>query len=330
MSNTRQPARRTRRIGVAVTAAALATAAAPAAHAQETPSGESSLTGLIPKEIVIGGPDLAAGSERMRDAGSGESVDAGLSAAQVVGSVTPLEAIGSAGGSAAASVASSGSLPGSTYVNPTGSIGSGVIGLGSVKIPETAIGLFGVQLLGGYLGAMGARQEAGTLTPAELDFWHGVVVGSADAGTRLEDAAAATGTRIPGSLAGSIDSVQRSALENPHEAQERIKAKADAEKAAEEAAGGGADGEATPPLADAATPTTAGPAGPAGRAGAEAGPARAAAGASAVASAPAGLTATAGPTLAYTGVDARVLAGVAVLSVLLGGLLLSAASRRRA
>lgn len=326
MSNPRQPARRTRRIGVAVTAAALATAAAPAAHAQETPSGESSLTGLIPKEIVIGGPDLAAGSERMRDAGSGESVDAGLSAAQVVGSVTPLEAIGSAGGSAAASVASSGSLPGSTYVNPTGSIGSGVIGLGSVKIPETAIGLFGVQLIGGYLGAMGARQEAGTLTPAELDFWHGVVVGSADAGTRLEDAAAATGTRIPGSLAGSIDSVQRSALENPHEAQERIKAKADAE----EAAGGGADGEATPTLADAATPTTAGPAGPAGRAGAEAGPARAAAGASAVASAPAGLTATAGPTLAYTGVDARVLAGAAVLSVLLGGLLLSAASRRRA
>ena len=132
------PGSRTRCISAAVTAVALATVAAPSmAHAQsssEAPpppttdalTGNSSVDGLIgqlPEEIIVGGD--AFGSEGLRDAGSGEVVDGAQSVGQVVGSVAPLELIGVAGGSAAASVASSGSLPGSVYVNPTGSLGSG-------------------------------------------------------------------------------------------------------------------------------------------------------------------------------------------------------------
>ncbi|MBB1024363.1 hypothetical protein G6019_07945, partial [Dietzia sp. DQ12-76] len=211
---------RARRIGAVVAATALAAVGIPAAaHGQETSGSDSSLPtqtgnssvdgliGLIPDEIVIGNPGVGAGSEGLRDLGSGVVPDTALSVGQVLGSVAPLEALGSAGGSAAASVASSGSLPGSVYVNPTGSLGSGTIGLGSLSIPEYLFPVLSVQLAGGYFAAMAERQEAGELYPHELSFWHDVVVGSAEAGGALEDAAAGAGTELPGGLAGSIDAV---------------------------------------------------------------------------------------------------------------------------
>lgn len=367
MPLTRQPAGRTGRIGVIVATAALAAVALPAtAHADDAAEAAAdgsaaSVTGLIPENTVIGGPDLAAGSERLRDMGSGESVDAGLSAAQVVGSVGPLEAIGSAGGSAAASVASSGSLPGSTYVNATGSIGSGVIGLGSVSIPETAIGSVALQLTGAYFGALGERQDAGRLTPDELDFWHNVVVGSAEGADVLEDAADTVGVEIPGALVGSIAGVRRAAAEDPVEVQERIRAERAAEEAAEAAeaaeagetgaaggtaddddeavATGAADDEAgeTGAVGDEAGATGAAAAEPAADALAIApvvgpvavqasGPAAAAAPAVVPAAAPANVPAA--PVLADTGADSKPLLGLAVLSVLLGGMLFAAAHRR--
>lgn len=371
MSLTRQPAGRTGRIGVIVATAALAAVALPAtAHADDATAeaaadgSAASVTGLIPENTVIGGPDLAAGSERLRDMGSGESVDAGLSAAQVVGSVGPLEAIGSAGGSAAASVASSGSLPGSTYVNATGSIGSGVIGLGSVSIPETAIGSVALQLTGAYFGALGERQDAGRLTPDELDFWHNVVVGSAEGADVLEGAADTVGVEIPGALVGSIAGVRRAAAEDPVEVQERIRAERAAEEAAEAAeaaeaveagetgaaggtaddddeavATGAADDEAgeTGAVGDEAGATGAAAAEPAADALAIApvvgpvavqasGPAAAAAPAVVPAAAPANVPAA--PVLADTGADSKPLLGLAVLSVLLGGMLFAAAHRR--
>lgn len=362
MSLTRQPAGRTGRIGVIVATAALAAVALPAtAHADDATAeaaadgSAASVTGLIPENTVIGGPDLAAGSERLRDMGSGESVDAGLSAAQVVGSVGPLEAIGSAGGSAAASVASSGSLPGSTYVNATGSIGSGVIGLGSVSIPETAIGSVALQLTGAYFGALGERQDAGRLTPDELDFWHNVVVGSAEGADVLEDAADTVGVEIPGALVGSIAGVRRAAAEDPVEVQERIRAERAAEEAGETgetgAAGGTADDDdeavATGAADDEAGETGAvgDEAGATGAAAAEpaadalaiapvvgpvavqaSGPAAAAAPAVVPAAAPANVPAA--PVLADTGADSKPLLGLAVLSVLLGGMLFAAAHRR--
>ncbi|MBB1031623.1 hypothetical protein G6027_12130, partial [Dietzia sp. SLG310A2-38A2] len=101
---------RTRRIGAVVAATALAAVATPVvAHGQDTSGSDSSLptqtgnssvdglTGLIPEEIVVGNPGFGAGSEGLRDIGSGVVPDAALSAGQVLGSVAPLEALGSAG-----------------------------------------------------------------------------------------------------------------------------------------------------------------------------------------------------------------------------------------
>ena len=332
---------RTSRLGAAVTAVALATVAAPMAHAQssaespatpDAPAGNSSVDGLIgqlPEEIIVGGDTF--GSEGLRDAGSGEVVDGAQSVGQVVGSVAPLELIGVAGGSAAASVASSGSLPGSVYVNPTGSLGSGTIGLGSLTIPEYVFPVLSVQLAAGFFTALGERQEAGELDPQELDFWHGVVEGSAEGGATLEDAAMDSGFELPGALAGSIDAVQIAALEDPHEANERRRAEATA------AAEGKVDADApeeTNENDDETRDSLVGAddrgEGPRNGTG-EGVPALD----SAVApSAPSAPTQAAGPalaapaTLAATGVETTAVAGLAAVSLLLGTLLLVGARRR--
>lgn len=366
---------RTRRIGAVVAATALTAVVSPAvAQAQDRPGSGSSLPaqtgnssvddviGTIPEEIVVGGPGFGGGSEGLREVGSGAVPDAALSAGQVLGSVAPLEALGSTGGSAVASVASSGSLPGSVYANPAGSIGSGTIGLGSIAIPEYVFPILSLQLAGGFFLAMGERQEAGELYPHELTFWHDVVVGSAQGGALLEDAAAAAGTELPGGLAGSIDAVQISALEDPFEENERrrtlAEAAAEAEgetdetdetgeadesdaEGAEHAAadgGGGADAAVTDERRgtndddddDEIVTSPAGPAGtePGVRTGAGTGsPAVSAAGSPV---GPAEQVPTAAPaTLAATGVETTAVAGLAVVSLLFGTLLL-AASRRRA
>ena len=225
-------------MGAVVAAATLAMAAAPAAASAQDSGESGSLgdsVGVISEEIVVGGPALG-GSEGLRDAGSGAVPEAAQSAGEVAGSTAPLEAVGSTGGSAAASVASSGSVPGSVYANPTGSVGSGTIGLGSVAVPEYVLPMLSVQFAGGYFTAMGERQQAAELHPHELTFWHDVVGGSAEAGTALEDTADAAGAELPGGLAGSIDAVQISALEDPFEEQEKLKAELEAEAAAEAAA----------------------------------------------------------------------------------------------
>lgn len=347
---------RTRRLGAVVAATALVAVVTPAvAQAQEESGSDSSspaqtgnssvdnVIGLIPEEIVIGSPGFGGGSEALRDTGSGVIPDAALSAGQSVGSVAPLGSLGVAGGSAAASVASSGSLPGSVYANATGSIGSGTIGIGSLQISEFAIGAFALQGLGLYINTLAARQEAGTLSPEDLIFWNNVVVGSAQGGELLEDAADAAGTELPGALAGSIDAVQRSALEDPFEMQDRIRAEAEADAAeaegtaagADEAQGGDDDEVGDSPATTTGTergmPTEAGapmpaltaatdPVEPAGS------PAESARGQ--VESA-AQERSAAPATLATTGVETTAIAGLAVVSLLLGTLLL-AASRRRA
>ncbi|PWD94638.1 hypothetical protein DEQ16_15040, partial [Dietzia maris] len=242
MPQTSGPGARTRRLGAAVTATVLAAVAVPAvAQAQDEPSpgtgtgstvpetGVSSvdqLIGQLPDEIVLGGGGL--GSEALRDSGSAPVVEGVQSVGQVLGSVAPLEAMGVAGGSAAASVASSGSLPGSVYANPTGSLGSGTIGLGSVAVPEYVLPVLSLQFAGGYFAALEERQAAGELYPHELDFWHGLVEGSAEGGALLTDAAAAAGTELPGGLAGSIEAVQIAALQDPYEDNERRRAEAQA------------------------------------------------------------------------------------------------------
>lgn len=350
---------RTRRLGAAVTATVLAAVAAPApGYAQEesgsgstlpAETGNSSvdqLIGQLPEEIVIGGGAL--GSEGLRDTGSAPVADAGLSLGQAVGSVAPLEALGSAGGSAAASVASSGSLPGSVYANPTGSIGSGTIGLGSIMIPEYIFPVLSVQLAGGFFTALGERQEAGELYPHELDFWHGIVEGSAEGGALLTDAADAAGTELPGGLAGSIEAVQIAALADPHEENERrrAEAEAEAEEGAAEVAGvsepdtaGAADGEsgATGEGDDDETgDSPAGANGPArdGQSGTDGVGATLGAAATPVAAAtpageaPAAAAPSAPAALAVTGVETTTLVGVAAVTVLLGGLLLAFARRR--
>lgn len=189
----------------------------------------------IPDKIEVGGPGF--GSEGLRNAGSGEIVDGAFSVGQVLGSVAPVEALGSSGGSAAASVASSGLVPGSVYTNAVGSLGSGTIGLGSLVIPEYVIPMLGLQAAALVVADMGARQETGRLSPDELNFWHGVVEGSAQGGTMVEDAAAEAGVEVPEPLSGSIDSVQVSAEQDPHAENARIRAEAEAEAAAEVAAG---------------------------------------------------------------------------------------------
>lgn len=234
---------RTRRFGAALTMVAVAAVGAPAV-AQAAPatgsdsadtatSSEGSVSdviGELPEEIVVGGP--AIGSEGLRNAGSGEVVDLALSVGMVAGSLAPLEAIGSAGGSAVASVASSGIVPGSAYVNPTGSLGSGTIGIGSVAIPEYVIPVLGVQLAGGVFAGMGERQESGQLTPEELDFWHGVVEGSAQGGAAIQEAANGAGVELPGELTGSISAVQIAAEQDPHADNERRRVEAEAAAAA--------------------------------------------------------------------------------------------------
>ena len=100
--------------------------------------------------------------------------------------------------------------------------------LGSLSIPEYIFPVLSVQFAGGFFTALGERQEAGELNPDELTFWNNVVVGSAEGGALLEDAAEAAGTGLPGSLAGSIDAVQRSALQDPFEENERRRAIAEA------------------------------------------------------------------------------------------------------
>lgn len=189
----------------------------------------------IPDEIEVGGPGF--GSEGLRNAGSGEIVDGAFSVGQVLGSVAPVEALGSSGGSAAASVASSGLVPGSVYTNAVGSLGSGTIGLGSLVIPEYVIPMLGLQAAALVVADMGARQETGRLSPDELNFWHGVVEGSAQGGTMVEDAAAEAGVEVPEPLSGSIDSVQVSAEQDPHAENARIRAEAEAAAAEAEAAG---------------------------------------------------------------------------------------------
>ncbi|WP_314037629.1 hypothetical protein [Dietzia sp. CH92] len=357
MSQPSGPGARTWRLGAAVTAAVVAAVSVPAvALAQEDPApgagstlpetGVSSvdqLIGQLPDEIVIGGGGL--GSEALRDTGSAPVVDGAQSVGEVVGSVAPLEAVGVAGGSAAASVASSGSLPGSVYVNPTGSVGSGTIGLGSIAIPEYIFPVLSLQFAGGYFAALDERQDAGELYPHELDFWHGLVEGSAEGGALLTDAAAAAGTELPGGLAGSIEAVQIAALQDPYEDNERRRAEAQAAAEAE-AAGERQEGEDASGAADGAPggdddelpATPAGANGPAAEAGVGAGaggrtldaaaapsPAHAAAGDTT--SGPAGQSAPAA--LAVTGVRTATVAGLAAGTVLLGVLLL-AASRRRA
>ncbi|MFN3601609.1 MAG: hypothetical protein ACK4UY_09500 [Dietzia sp.] len=336
---------RTRRIGAVVAATALAAVVTPAvAHAQDTSGSDSSLptqtgnssvdglTGLIPEEIVVGNPGFGAGSEGLRDIGSGVVPDTALSAGQVLGSVAPLEALGSAGGSAVASVASSGSLPGSVYVNPTGSIGSGTIGLGSLSIPEYIFPVLSVQFAGGFFTALAERQEAGELYPHELTFWHDVVVGSAEAGAYLEDAAAEAGTELPGGLAGSIDAVQRSALQDPFEDNERRRAIAEAAAEAEAADEATAEAEAADEDAD--EDSTAGATDDARGAQIGAGdamPTLAAAGSPAAPAAQVQVAqerSAALATLAATGVETTAIAGLATVSLLLGTLLL-AGSRRR-
>lgn len=248
MTQNRVSGYRTRRFGAALTAVAMVSIGLPSvAHADPlsdsstTDAGasvEGSVGGLvdqIPEEIVVGGPSF--GSEGLRDAGSVEIVDGALSVGQVLGSVAPLEAIGSAGGSAAGSLALSGSVAGSTYVNATGSLGSGTIGLGSLVIPEYVIPMIGVQLAGVVFAAMGERQEVGQLTADELNFWHGIVEGSAEGGTTIETAATNAGVELPGQLTGSIDAVQIAAEEDPHAENERLRVEAEAAAAAEEAAG---------------------------------------------------------------------------------------------
>src|SRR5699024_5360905 len=213
-------------------------AAAPAAASAQDSGESGSLgdsVGVIPEEIVVGGPALG-GSEGLRDAGSGAVPEAAQSAGEVAGSTAPLEAVGSTGGAAAASVASSGSVPGSVYGNPTGAGGAGTIGLGSVAGPEYVLPVLAVQFAGGDFTARGDGAQAAALHPHELTFWHDVVGGSAEAGTALEDTADAAGAELPGGLAGSIDAVQISALEDPFEEQEKLKAELEAEAAAEAAA----------------------------------------------------------------------------------------------
>ncbi|KAA0918138.1 hypothetical protein [Dietzia sp. ANT_WB102] len=362
MPQTRGSGVRTNRLGAAITTAVVAAVVAPAVgYAQEgtgsdttlpAETGNSSadqLIGQLPEEIVIGGNGL--GSEALRDTGSAPVADAALSLGQVVGSVAPLEALGSAGGSAVASVASSGSLPGSVYVNPTGSLGSGTIGLGSVTIPEYVLPVLSLQLAGGFFAAAGERQEAGELSPQELEFWHGVVEGSAAGGALLTDAADAAGTELPGSLSGSIAAVQVAAQQDPVE--ENARRRAEAEAAAAEDAESGATG-------DGADVSDAGAAdGERGEMGegdddetgvspvGENGPARDSQGGTGdegatldAAAAPGDDTvvageAMAGPAehsvpsaLAVTGVRTTTLVEVAAVTVLLGGLMLAFARRR--
>ncbi|MGW8592041.1 hypothetical protein ACWGLC_10085 [Dietzia sp. NPDC055877] len=241
---------RVTRLGVAFAAMTLTIVGVPAiAHADTEAgalsveqigqgSGEGSVDKLIeqvPDEIVVGGPAL--GSAGLEAAGSGELVGTALSVGQTLGSVAPLEAVGSAGGSAVASVASSGLVPGSTYVNAVGSLGSGTIGLGSVVIPEYVFPVLSVQVAGIVTAEMGARQERGELNEGELNFWHGVVEGSAQGGTMIEDAANAAGAELPGPLTGSIDAVQIAAESDPHADNERRRVEAEAAAAAAEANG---------------------------------------------------------------------------------------------
>lgn len=244
MFQNRMSGSRAGRLGAVLTAIAVAGVGLPAVAQAETGSDSAELVtsvegsvgdliGELPEQIVVGGPTF--GSEGLEAAGSGEIVGAALSVGQTLGSMGPLEAIGSAGGSAVASVASSGLVPGSTYVNATGSLGSGTIGLGSVVIPEYVFALLGVQFVGIVTAEMGARQEAGLLTQDELNFWHGVVEGSAQGGAMVEDAAAAAGAELPAPLTGSIDAVQIAAESDPHVENEnrRIEAEAAAAAAAE-------------------------------------------------------------------------------------------------
>lgn len=348
---TRASGFRTRRVGAVVVAAAVAVAATPAvAPAQdmgslpeETGNGSiDNVIGLLPEEIVIGGPGFGGGSDVLRATGSGVIPDTALSVGQVLGSVAPLESVGVSGGSAAASVASSGSLPGSVYANPAGSIGSGTIGIGSLVISEYALGAIALQAIGAYINILAARQEAGNLSPDELAFWNNIVVGSARSGGLLEDAAGATGTELPGGLAGSIDAVQRSALENPVEIQDQIRAERaaeDAADAADAAEGTGDDNEVgDSPATD---ETQAAPDGAVNGAADGAAAAMNGADAGAVTAMPV-LDAAATPAspapaadqaspqvLASTGAETTGIAATAAVFLLLGGLLL-AASRRRA
>lgn len=349
---------RARRFGAAVTAFAVATVASPSlAYAQSAvdsslpaDTGNSSvddLVGVLPEEIMVGGDGF--GSEGLRESGSGDVADGAQSVGEVLGSTAPLEAVGSTGGSAAASVASSGSLPGSVYANPTGSLGSGTIGLGSISIPEYIFPVLSVQFAGGFFTALGERQDAGELYPHELDFWHGVVEGSAEGGALLTDAAADADVDLPGGLAGSIEAVQIAALEDPHEGNERRRAAAEAAAEAEargetdqddndddnaatsatgpeadaaaaadadtitaDADAGAADEPAPAPTLDAAVAPSAPP---------QATPAQAAGG---TAAAPVAAPAT----LAATGVETTTVAGLAAGSLLLGALLLGLARRR--
>ena len=219
-----------------VPASSLRTGTGTGADTSPVPAtGTGSLGPLIGK-VGVGGPALDSGSAGLRAAGSGELADAGQSVATTVGSVGSLAALGSDGGSATASVASSGLIPGLAYTNATGSIGSGTYTvLGSLTVPEYAIGVGALNLAGGYIAVLAEKQERGTLSRQEIDFWHSVVVGSAEAGGTLEDAVDAAGGRLPEAVDGSIDSVRAAAAEDPTAA---------GETADEQAGAGGKGGKA--------------------------------------------------------------------------------------
>ncbi len=326
-------------VTAAVTAAMFSLAGPAVAVAQEEPASGSTgsvnveglVSGLVPEDIVVGGPELGAGSDGLRDMGSSGSADAAVPAGQVLGSVAPLAALGSTGGSATTSVASSGSLPGSVYANPTGSIGSGVIGLGSVSLPEYALGSLALQVAGGYVSVLAERQEAGELDDDELRFWHGVVVGSAEAGATLEDIAEGTGSGLPGSLGGSIDSVQRAALEDPLAPGAGVES--DDEPAGTRGAAGAVGDTGDGGAAGTAEGTDAGdmPAVDTDPAAPDLAVLAATAGSAATDHTATGReSGRAAPGLAATGSEVGATAGMAAASLILGGLLLFATARRRA
>ena len=95
--------------------------------------------------------------------------------------------------------------------------------------------MLAVQAAGIVTAEMGERQDRGQLTEDELNFWHGVVEGSARGGAAIEDAAAATGTELPGQLTGSIDAVQIAAEQDVHADNERRRVEAEAAAAEAEA-----------------------------------------------------------------------------------------------
>ena len=286
-------------------------------EAQPAPPAGTGGLGWLLGQVGLGGPTIDGGSSGLRAVGSGELADAGLSVATTIGSVGPLASLGSTNGSATASVASSGLIPGLAYTNATGSIGSGTFTvLGSVTVPEYAIGVGALNLAGGYVAVLAEKQERGKLSPEEIRFWHSVVVGSAGAAGTLEDAATASGAQLPEVISGSIDSVRAAAAEDPTAGG----------AATDEDTTAGAESTGGTPAEEAATSGARTPGIPAaaGRAGSPSGASEPDHPASAAVATSAGT----GHTLAATGVDAPRILVASVVLLLLGSIALGAARRR--